>query len=518
LLEWLGPALAGGGERPAVIFDDGFTLTCDAWREHTERLAAALSARIAPGDRVALAVGNRSEFLIAYFAIVACRAVVVTLSPSIGSADAEHVLRDAGCMAVIADPIPARVIDMVRAHGEAHIDLFEMQGTEPDGLVHLYDGERRLALADVAASVDEMVDIGYTSGTTGLPKALPGSHAELWRYTDMHLRTVAHSAGDRILCPLQFHYGDPIWITLASVLLGEPAIVMRRFSVARFWRVAREFGATQIVSIGSIPNLLLSAPPSPDDRDHGVRLAIAVGVPKEQHAELERRFGFPWLEYYGSSESGPAIAMPPDAAARYVGSGAIGVPYPDIEARVVDGDGEPIDGLADGELELSGAILFEGYLNAPEATAEVLHDGWLRTGDLVRRDEDGVFYFLGRRKELIRRGGENIAPAEVEAVLRLHPDVVDAAVVPVADGLRGEEVKAYVELVPGSTLDESELVAFCAPRLAAFKLPRYVELRTEPFPRTPSQRIPKERLKTDGAHATATAWDREAQSAEGTAR
>jgi crotonobetaine/carnitine-CoA ligase len=236
---------------------------------------------------------------------------------------------------------------------------------------------------------------------------------------------------------------------------------------------------------------------------------MAVAVPKEQHAELEERFGFPWVETYGTSESGPAIAMPIDAASRYTGSGALGIPVPEVEARLVDAGGEVLEGAARGELELAGEVLFEGYLNDPEATSEVMHDGWYRSGDLMERDEDGVYYFLGRRKELIRRGGENIAPAEVESVIRLHPAVVDTAVVPVKDEIRGEEVLAYVQVAPGSGVPPHEIFDFCSERLAPYKLPRFISFRTEAFPRTPSQRIPKQQLMIDGRHSTEGAWDRE---------
>jgi crotonobetaine/carnitine-CoA ligase len=275
--------------------------------------------------------------------------------------------------------------------------------------------------------------------------------------------------------------------------------------------VARDFEVTIILTIGSIPNLLLTVPASPSDRDHRVRLAKAVAVPRHQHAELVQRFGFPWLETYGSSESGPAIAMPELYADRYVGTGALGIPLPEVQARLVDGAGDVVAGPGDGELELGGMILFTGYLGNAEATAETMHDGWLRTGDLMHRDADGVYYFTGRRKELIRRGGENIAPAEIEAILRLHPYVVDAAVVPVDDELWGEEVKAYVEVKPDAAVSADELHQFCAGRLAPFKVPRYIEFRADPFPRTPSQRIPKTQLKVNGIHQTATAWDREAR-------
>jgi crotonobetaine/carnitine-CoA ligase len=358
------------------------------------------------------------------------------------------------------------------------------------------------------AEPTEPVDIGYTSGTTGMPKAMAGNHLEVLRYVDVQLRFHHHGREDRKLIPLQLHYGDPLVALFAAVYAGSGVILMRTFSVSRFWTVARDFGATYLVTIGSIPDMLLSRPESPEDRAHAVRRATALAIPCERHAELERRFGFPWREAYGSSESGPALAMPEAFGHEYVGTGAIGIPYPDIQARLVDESGTVLDGAATGELELAGMVVFDGYLNNPEATTEVLHDGWLRTGDLMRRDERGVYYFEGRRKELIRRSGINISPAEVEAVLRLHPQVVDAAVVPVADPVMGEEIKAYVELAPGAPFDPEGLTAFCEARLARQKVPRYLEHRTEPFPRTETQRIPKNALKVDGAHQTATAWDR----------
>ncbi len=164
-------------------------------------------------------------------------------------------------------------------------------------------------------------------------------------------------------------------------------------------------------------------------------------------------------------------------------------------------------GPAQEKLEVSGPwVPFRGYIDNPQATAEVLHDGWIRTGDLVRRDSDGVYYFEGRRKELIRRGGENIAPAQVEEVLRGHPAVVDAAVVPVPDPIREEEVKAYVQIRTAVT--PAELAEHCALHLAPHKVPRYIELRTEPFPLTPSQRIRKQDLRVGGVHRVEGAWDR----------
>jgi crotonobetaine/carnitine-CoA ligase len=428
------------------------------------------------------------------------------MSPAIGEHDALHMLSDAGCVMALVDEQSAATIVPLQARGAALGEVVQVEGQEPFGLADLH-GSGRMALDALDAPVSEMFEIGYTSGTTGLPKALAGDHADTLTYVDDVLRIVRFEHGDRILSPLQFHYGDPIWMLFMSWAVGSPLIAMRRFSVSRFWTVARDHGATHICTIGAIPNLLLTPKPSPAERDHRVRQALAVGIPASRHRELTDRFGVQWLEVYGSSEAGTIIVMPPDLADAYVGSGAIGIPAPHVAVRLVDEHGAAIEGAGVGEAEVGGDLHFGGYVGDQRATAEVLHDGWLRTGDLLRRDGDGMYYFVGRRKELIRRGGENIAPAEVEAVLRLHPAVLDAAVVPVADALRGEEAKAYVELRPGSPFDPADLAGFCAQRLAAFKVPRYIEQRTEPFPRTASQRIPKQQLKVDGEHLTSTAWD-----------
>jgi carnitine-CoA ligase len=507
VLELLGPALARN-DQPVVLFDDGASFTGAELHNRIERFAGVLATRVAAGERVLLACGNRAEYLIAYFGIIANRCTVVPVSPGLGSHDMAHAINGAHCVIAVAEPQAAGTIDGVRDRCPGLRTVLRIEGPEPSGLSHLEPDGRGLRLDDVRAHPDDLVNIGFTSGTTGLPKALGGDHWQLLRYVDVSLRTSRPSPGDRTMLATPFHYGDALYSTVAAALSGMSMVIMRRFSVSRFWETARRFGVTRIVTIGSMPSLLITAPPGPGDRNHTVRYAVAVGIPKDIHAVLEERFGFSWYEAYGSSESGPAIAMPPSAAWQYVGTGALGVPYPDVQARLLDPDGRVLEGPASGELEVSGAIRFRGYLNNPDATAEALHDGWLRTGDIMRRDEHGVFYFLGRRKEIIRRGGENVAPAEVEAVLRLHEAVIDAAVVAVADPLHREEIKAYVQVRPGADIEPRAFTDFCADHLARFKVPRYVEFRTDPFPRTPSQRIRKDTLRVDCQHLVDGAWDR----------
>jgi crotonobetaine/carnitine-CoA ligase len=203
--------------------------------------------------------------------------------------------------------------------------------------------------------------------------------------------------------------------------------------------------------------------------------------------------------------------MPLEYAESMIGSGSIGIPVPEVEVKIVNDDSVEVPLGSAGEFWVKGPGMFRGYLNRPEATMEVIVDGWFRTGDLGRADERGFLYFLGRKKDIIRRSGQNLAAAEVEDVLRSHPKILDAAVIPVPDRERGEEVKAYLLLIEGETpegLPPEEVVRFCDERLARYKVPRYIEYRTLDFARTPSMRVRKELLKAERPDLTAGCWDR----------
>jgi crotonobetaine/carnitine-CoA ligase len=261
----------------------------------------------------------------------------------------------------------------------------------------------------------------------------------------------------------------------------------------------RRHGVTRPFGLASIPSLLLKAPPSESDRANRVDMALQIGVPTRLHEELVERWGFPWVEGYGLTETGLVVAMPLEHAEEMTASGSIGLPCPGVEVRV--------DGGSTGELFVRAPGMFRGYLGKPDETREVLRDGWMRTGDLLRVDERGFLYFLGRTKDIVRRSGENVAATEVEDVLRSHPTVNEVAVLPAPDDLRGEEVAAYVEPVNGGA-DPAQLVEFCRDRLAKHKIPRYVLLCDAPLPRTPSMRVKKSDLRSAGVDVS-RAWDRE---------
>jgi crotonobetaine/carnitine-CoA ligase len=293
-------------------------------------------------------------------------------------------------------------------------------------------------------------------------------------------------------------------------MAGAPLVLLPRFSASGFWRAVRDNGVTFFYCLGTMPVLLLKQPTDPAvERGHRVRFVLCSGIVPQLHATFEERWGCPWREAYGTTETGAGLMVPLDDAAS-VGSGAMGRAAAHREARVmVPGSAEPAARGTPGELQLRGPAMMLGYWGHQEATDRYFRDGWAHTGDLVVEDERGYYRLVGRLKDMIRRGGENVSAVEVESVLAEHPSVHAAACVPVPDEIRGEEVKAYIQLAPGlapADVEPGAIIAWVAARLAPFKVPRYLEY-VETFPLTPSERIAKHLLAPGRTwDATISAW------------
>ncbi|HET6998441.1 MAG TPA: AMP-binding protein [Solirubrobacterales bacterium] len=501
-------ACARDPEVPAIVFEDGATITRGELRLAVESFGGWLSERIEPGDRVAIMLENRIEFMVAWLATAAAGGVLVSVNHGSGEHDAGHVLRDSGAVVAIAGESTRALVERLQPSCPQLAHVVTVGDCEPHGLA-LYKGAEPLDLDAASVDPSAVTNVYYTSGTTGPPKGCMLAHDYWLRFVDLYQRLYGLRREDRLLCCLQFFYGDPPWMMLLSLHAGTTLVAMRRFSVSRFWNVVRSNRVTQLFAVASIPSLLLKAPPDPRDCDHEMRFALQIGVPANLHAAMNERWGFPWVEGYGLTETGLVIGMPLAEERGMTGSGSIGVPCPETEVRLIDEGGAEVPTGESGEITLRAPGLMRGYLGRPEATAETMRDGWLHTGDLARADERGFLFFQGRRKDIIRRGGENIAASEVEEVIRAHPSVEEVAVVPVPDDLHGEEVKAHVALVEGTSLSAGEIVAYCSGRLARHKLPRYVELRDRPFPRTPSMRVRKGELIAEDPDPAGSSWDRE---------
>lgn len=496
-------------ERPAIIIDGGLRMTRREFLRSCQRFAGYLAGKTRPGDRVVLMLDNRIEFMIALFGIIANRCTMVSIAPTAMEHDAGHIVRDSQPTVAIVGKAQLPVMESVRTNTAQLDHTVLVDAEEPGGLEAYENAAGPLDFRAVQCDREDIITVYYTSGTTGAPKGCLLHHGWWLRVIDTDLRLFRRGWQDRQLCCLPFYYADPAIQLLTSLASRGTLVAMRRFSVSRFWEVVTEYDVTEILSIASIPALLMKGEPSEAERDHRIRLAIHAGLPKELHRQLIDRFGFHWHNQYGSTEGGMMSRVPHHLADELVGTGTMGVEPPGTTVRIVDENGRDVPPGAVGEALIGGPDLYAGYLDRPDVTAEANRGGWYHSGDLVRRDERGLLYFAGRKKEIIRRSGENISAAEIEDVLRAHPAVVDVAAIPVPDTLRGEEVKIYLQLKPDAVFPPEEVIAFCRQNLAAFKIPRFVEYRTTDFERTPSMRIHKITLTQGRTDLGIGTWDRE---------
>ena len=441
------------------------TLTFRAVEQGTLVRAYALRERgVGPGDRVAVMLDNDREFPTVWLALARLGAAIVPLNVRYRTADAQHLLDDAGVRLAVTSP--------------AYADL--LRGLSPAPEVVLVDDLRPTAEhqpdlppVDPAA----IVNVQYTSGTTGRPKGCLLSH-RYWTTLGRSLIEEFPRIGpdDVMLTAQPFFYLDPMWNVATALMAGAHLVALDGFHPSTFWQQVRRHRVTYFYCLAAMPTLLLKMPAEPADRDHRVRAVQCSAIPPALHAELEGRWGVPWFEAFGMTETGADIRVTPDDHDQLVGAGCLGRPTAHREVRIDD----------DGQMWLRGPGMMDGYLGHPDPFV----DGWFPTGDLARLDDQGRVYLTGRLKDMIRRSGENIAAREVEDVLLAHPAVRLAAVVGVPDEIRGEEVKAYV-VAPGASAEE--LTAWAEERLASFKVPRLWEFRDE-LPLTASHRVEKAKL------------------------
>jgi crotonobetaine/carnitine-CoA ligase len=342
----------------------------------------------------------------------------------------------------------------------------------------------------------------YTSGTTGRPKGCLLSNRyfiESGRfYAAWRGRLSMETGRERLLNPLPlFHMNNLVVTTTALISRAGCNVMVDRFSPARWWADCKESRATLIHYLGVMPALLLARPVEDVERENEVRAGIGAGVDPKHHGAFEQRFGFPLLELWGMTETGRGFID--NLEPRQVGTRAFGRPAGTMRARVVDDAMNDVPAGTPGELLVQSddddprRAFFSGYLKDEAATLAAWHDDWFRTGDVVRQDETGMLYFVDRKKNIVRRSGENIAAAEVEACLQAHPGVVQAAIIAVPDDLREEEVFACVVLkddAPGDAATARALFDWSLDRLSYFKAPGYVCFRKE-LPTTGTQKIQK---------------------------
>ena len=493
-------------DRTALVFDaSGDEFTFAELESQTGRIVSFLAGEfgIAAGDRVALMLPNVGAYPLFWLALARMGAITVPLNPAYRTEDARHLLTHSGASLIVTTREKVDLVeDVRRTSGDLKNALFLSSGSKEDPFFETIRTFRGCPPGpNIGAAT--VTNIQYTSGTTGLPKGCLLTNLYWIQIADVIVSSIKPElSGDDVVMTAQpFSYIDPHWNLIVALRSGAKLVVLERFRPSIFWAKVAEHGVTFFYCLGAMPTLMLKMPVSKEETAHRVRRVVCSGIPADRHAELEERYGVPWVEAYGTTETGADISdWALEDHASLVGTGCLGEVSRHRVARVIDEHGDDVAVDEVGQLILKGPGIMLGYYRNDAATAVAIRDGWYHTGDFVRRDDRGRFFFNSRQKDMIRRGGENISAAEVEAVLQMHPDVVIAACVPVVDALREEEVKAYIVLRDKNcdlTSKVAELISFSSDRLARFKIPRHWEFR-EALPMTPSERVKKNELHADG--------------------
>ena len=477
-------AVASQPDRPAVRMDQ-LVLTYRQLHEAAAKVTALLSAAgIGPGDRVGLMLPNVPAFPIAFYGALGAGAIVVPMNPLLKSREVAYYLGDSGAKVLLAWHTAAGEA----AKGAADAGAQMICVDEPD-LAGLLAGLAPLASWADAAADDDAV-ILYTSGTTGTPKGAQLTHGGLARNARLTAETLLNNSPDDVMmgCLPLFHVFGLTSGLNATVTAGGTLTLLPRFDPGKALEIIERDSVTIFEGVPTMYSALLHSPERATTDVSSLRLCVSGGaaLPVEVLRQFEEAFGVAILEGYGLSETSPVASFNhPDRERK---AGSIGTPIAGVEMRVVDEAGNDVPQGEVGEIAIRGHNVMKGYWGKPAETAAAIPDGWFRTGDLARVDEDGYFFIVDRKKEMIIRGGYNVYPREIEEAIHEHPAVAEVAVIGIPHDSLGEEVGAAVALKPGATATPDELKEFAKQRVAAYKYPRYVWL-VDALPKGPTGKI-----------------------------
>ncbi|MFJ9817395.1 long-chain fatty acid--CoA ligase [Streptomyces sp. NPDC101151] len=469
----------------------GTAITTYAELDRLSARAAALlrTEGLRTGDRVALMLPNVPEFVVLYYGILRAGGIVVPMNPLLKARETEYHLRDSGAVLLFEwHQAPGEGAQGAAAADVRHIAVEPTAFTAELARLEPHD-----EIAPVSG--DDVAVLLYTSGTTGRPKGAALTHAGLRHNTEVNVVHVQRLTPEDVIvgCLPLFHIFGQTCTMNVAVHSGAALTLVPRFDPQTVLDAIARDGATVFEGVPTMYAALLQHPGATEADVSTLRMCVSGGasLPVEVLHGFERRFGCMVLEGFGMSETSPVVSFNhPDRPRK---AGSIGTPIQDVEVRLIDDTGLDVAPGEVGELAVRGPNVMKGYWNRPEETAAVIPDGWLRTGDLARQDEDGYLYIVDRKKDLIIRGGYNVYPREIEEVLHEHPAVALAAVIGVPDERLGEEVAAAVVLRPGAEASSGELQEYVRERVAAYKYPRQVWL-LDALPMGPSGKILKREI------------------------
>lgn len=503
---------------------DVFEYTYAAFDEDVNRIANVfLDLGIEKGDHVALHLHSSPEFLMCLFGLAKIGAVAVPINEQYLADEAEYILENSDAICVVVEPLFYETYQELLARGhyfpkgvvvaragtespKSNIDfssIYTPLGTVEEGQQGIYDFwmmrcEQSAILRDSCElASDDPVQIIYTSGTTSRPKGVVLTHANMvfsGLYGDWE---VSLRGSDRVLTSMPAcHSNFQLAALMPVITAGASLIIVEKYSATRFMKQIRHYKATVIQCVAMMLRTLLLQPADPEEKNHCVREVLYfIPITDAEKEEFEQRFNMRIMNTYGSTESiGWAITDPPVGARNWPSVGRAGLGY---KARICDMEDNELPPGEVGEIQIKGergrSVMLE-YYNNPEATDNTFSaDGWLKTGDQSYQDDNGWFYFVDRKVNMVKRSGENISTTELEEILEQHPAIAEAAVIGVPDPIRDQAIKAFVRFAPGESMTLAEVEQYCKDHMASFKVPTFYEV-VEDFPRTCSMKIEKKLL------------------------
>jgi len=489
--------------RPFIIFNEK-TITWGEFATARDKTAQMLLARgVKKGDRIAIMAHNHDAHVLLLFSLARIGAIMVPVNPEFGVEEAKYILNHSGALGIFCSAQTYPIAKEATQGFEVQPWFCSMDGeiAQVPDLMQSISAPKEIALPeDVFA--DDICVLVYSSGTTGFPKGVMHSQRNLVLCAERQVARVELQPDDRCMCVLpMFHVNALFYSILGTVAAGCCLVIVGKFSASKFWETVAKTGTTQVNLIMAVTSIL--ARRSREEFVPGVRLRCVSGSPftKETMDVFLNEFGVERvIEGFGMTEIPGAFSNPYDGPHLLASMGYPGKhPDPDMtwtEARVVDDDGIDVPHGTTGELVVKIPTMMKGYFNDPEQTAAAFRDGWFLTGDLVYRTPEGCFYFVARKKDIIRRRGENIAGAELDRIIGQHPNVLEVATIATDSELGEDEIMAVVVPRPGTNLVEEDVRTWCTERLAAHKIPRFV-IFVDKLPYTPTHKIAKFVLKKD---------------------
>lgn len=440
---------------------------------------------VKPGEKVAIMLPNCPEFLYAWFGANKIGAVEVPINVALKGAGLAYQIDQSDSVVLVAsveymDRLEEILEDLKTVHHVVFLSppgaaLPRVQRSTVLSFPEL--AGHSSAKPDVKVHYSDMATILYTSGTTGVSKGVEMSHHYWYDIWSEAVKYARYTDEDVLYTGLPFFHGNAQGITLGPAILADAkAVIVERFSAGQLLDDCRRWNCTEANYIGGIIPILLKQTPRENDADNPLRLMVGAAAPADEWHTFQKRFNTKLLEVYGMTECYCCLASPYDEPR----AGSCGKAITGWDVRIVDDDDNECPPGTPGEFIARSNKMFvgtTGYYGKPEATLELFKNGWIHTGDLGRMDEDGYFYFLDRKKQALRRRGENISSFEVESVIGSHPAVLESCVVGVPSDVGEEEVKAVVVLKEGQKVTEEELIRWCEPRMAYFAIPRYIAIR-----------------------------------------